>query len=67
MKKLICDICKDVIDGEYKEVYGNNTNGVQYVDDGRMDVCKKCWSTFANCIRVSEISFPNKEVENGKG
>lgn len=66
MRTFICDICKEEIKGQYKEVI-NNANGVLCFDEQHWDICEKCWGAFINQRRIDLIDFPNKEGKDGEG
>ena len=64
MNCLICDICGEKIDGEYKRVCSESTNFISI--NPMCDVCMKCWTAFTNMKRIPIVKFPNTEAEDGK-
>jgi hypothetical protein len=67
MNCLICDICGEKIDGDYKRVSHESTNFIpNSIFEPECDVCMKCWTAFTNMKRIPIVKFPNTEAEDGK-
>ena len=68
MFAIICDICKEQIKGDYKEVYPASTGLVSSeILKGHSDLCMKCWKMFTEYKRIPLVEFPNKEVGESNG
>lgn len=60
MRAIHCDLCGEVINGEYKKVKSESTNPFFMVSNSQ-DVCMKCWNVITNTVRIPLVEFPNKE------
>lgn len=65
MISTICDLCKQEITGEYKQVYNSHTEGIaKQTDFGKIDVCMKCWKAFTQVRMIPVVEFPNSEADH---
>lgn len=60
MRKIHCDLCGEIIVGEYKTVKSENTNSF-FMSENIKDVCMKCWNVIENTVRIPVVNFPNME------
>jgi len=65
MKAIICDICKEQIEGDYKEVYPASTGLISSeILEGHSDLCMKCWKMISQTRRIPLVEFPNTEAKD---
>lgn len=65
MKAIICDICKEQIKGDYKEVYPASTGLISSeILEGHSDLCIKCWKMISQTRRIPLLEFPNTEAKD---
>ena len=67
MKAIICDICKEQIKGDYKEVYPASTGLISSeILEGHSDLCMKCWKMISQTRRIPllDLEFPNTEAKD---
>jgi hypothetical protein len=65
MVTTICDLCKQEIVGEYKQVYTSHTEGISKQKEfGKVDVCMRCWEAFTNTRMIPLVEFPNTEAKD---
>lgn len=65
MRAIICDICKEEIKGDYKEVYPASTDLIsREILEGKSDLCMKCWKMLSQTRRIPLLEFPNTEAKD---
>ena len=67
MKAIICDICKEQIKGDYKEVFPATTELLpSEICIGHSDLCMKCWKMIVQTRRIPllDLEFPNTEAKD---
>lgn len=63
MRSMVCDLCGERIEGDYKEVFPATTELIpSEIFTGHSDVCMKCWKAFTKVKRIPIVNFPNSEV-----
>lgn len=65
MKAIMCDLCGEAIQGDYKEVFHSTTEILpNELCMGHQDICLNCWKAITQVRRIPVVKFPNKEVED---